>query len=74
MKESKITCDGCGALLSAVTQYPHIYGLSLQCADYKIRSEGVWAEYAIFMYPPIESPKDFCGFKCLKEWINKNKL
>lgn len=71
MKNEKITCDQCGKQLNIDSSYPHNYGLSLTAKDYGVNTTGKY--FAIAQYPPIDSDKDFCGPKCLKEWISGDR-
>lgn len=63
MKEIK--CDHCDSLLNEPDPYPDYY-LNLT-AKPKPTTDIV---YAVMVYPPIDQNKDFCGLKCLQEWIN----
>lgn len=60
-------CDYCNADISESKGIPN-YRLHLSCSaapDYG----GISLD--VMMYPPIDSPKDFCGLGCLKKWIDK---
>lgn len=65
-EKRSITCDHCGKELVEDSPYPHKYGLHLAARDYGINSSG--SVYAVHVSPPIDAPKDFCGFVCLAEW------
>jgi len=67
-----ITCDSCNKELVVDSPYPHNYGLHLSVKDYGINTSGV--VYCIMQHPPIDSPKDFCGIKCLTEWVVKQRI
>jgi hypothetical protein len=68
MKRTEIHCDFCGELLNLDTSYPHKFGLHLETKDYAVNTSGM--QYALAMYPPLETPLDFCGWKCLSNWVS----
>ncbi len=66
MIKTSITCDHCGKELVVDSKYPHNYGIHLYAKDYGINTSG--STFMVAMYPPIDSPKDFCDLKCLASW------
>jgi hypothetical protein len=64
---SSITCDYCKGELVENSAYPHKYALQLKSIDTIASTSGV--KFAIMMYPPLDSDKHFCDFKCLKDWL-----
>ena len=66
-EKRSIVCDSCGKELVIDSKYPHHYGLHLEAQDYGINTSGI--QHLIAMCPPIDSPKDFCGKKCLAVWL-----
>lgn len=66
MKETKITCDGCGKDLTT-TGNSVDYRLAL--VNEAIPSGG-GAVTDMMVYPPIERNVHFCGMRCLKAWLS----
>lgn len=63
-----VKCDCCGKELVVDSKYPANWGVHLSAHNYGINTSGL--QYAIAMSPPLKAPLDFCGLKCLAEWIN----
>lgn len=66
-----VTCDECGKELVVDSSYPHNFGLRVEVKDYGINTTG--KVFLLHMSPPLRSPKDFCGKKCLMDWFGKNE-
>ncbi len=43
------------------------YRLALKCESIPIK--GITVD--VYMHPPIEGEFYFCGFGCLKQWVNR---
>jgi hypothetical protein len=69
MEKRSVTCDQCGKELAVDSSYPARYGLHLESRNYGTNTSGI--TFAIAMYPPLQNPKDFCGKKCLTQWVNE---
>lgn len=65
--KTSVTCDHCDKELTIDSSYPASYGLQLNCVNFGTNTSGV--QYAVHMEPPIRRPHHFCGFGCLKSWI-----
>ena len=60
-------CDGCEKTIG-YTSYSSEYSLTLISIPKKHAPDS--AVYAMQIPSEIEGTKDFCGIKCLKEWID----
>ena len=68
MRDNTIRCDHCGDDLTTTTN----------CVDYRLRlsveripsAGGVVTLMNIA--PPMDDDKDFCGFACLRQWLENN--
>lgn len=67
MEYKKVTCDGCGADISA-TGNSIDYRLRLIAEALPSRSMCVTD---MMIYPPIKQDAHFCGLGCLRTWLNK---
>lgn len=71
-EQLSINCDHCGTKLNIESSYPHNWGIHVKSVDYWVNNSG--ATFDVYMPKPLKQSLDFCGFKCLKEWLNNKKL
>ena len=64
-------CDHCKQELITHSGYPANYSLQLSAIDTNVHSGGV--VFDVYVVPPIDSDKHFCGFVCLQQWLLDNK-
>lgn len=63
----KIHCDNCGNDLTNDNGIDD-YRLQLQCQKLPYGSN---VRISVYVYPLLEEDKHFCGFGCLKKWMDK---
>lgn len=61
-----ITCDTCQKELIVDSKYPAHYSLELKAINTGTNSSG--SQYAVYVRPPFDGVRHFCGFNCLKNW------
>ena len=71
-EETEITCDSCHTGISCKPGYPAHYCLELRARNVAPTANGM--VYAIHVESPLDGVKQFCGVRCLKEWINEQSL
>jgi hypothetical protein len=64
-RELKVTCDGCGGDLSQAPGQVR-YGLQLSVLRIPCHSQ---VQTAMYILPPIDGDKCFCGLGCLRDWL-----
>ena len=67
MKETKITCDYCGADLTSTISMPK-YRLALTAEPLPVTSGTV---NAVRISPPIKQTHHFCNLTCLFGWVQE---
>jgi hypothetical protein len=68
--DTAVNCDLCNKKLNEPTHFPADYYLRLSQAS--APSAGGFI-YDVCVYPLLKSSMDFCGFGCLKDWLEKEK-
>ena len=66
MRNKQVTCNNCGADISCSGNSID-YRLSLQAVKLPPCGGSVTD---MMIYPPINDDADFCGVRCLKEWLS----
>ena len=69
MKNNQVTCDFCQKDLTYASNCVE-YRLVL-ASEAKPHAPGGGAVTAMMIYPLLDSDAHFCGWTCLKKWINK---
>ena len=64
-----IICDSCEVELLEDTPYPAKYAIELSNINVNTNSSGI--SYSVVVRPLLEDTLHFCGFACLKEWMEK---
>jgi hypothetical protein len=68
MISKKITCDNCQADLTYTNNYMEWY-LTLGTAAKEKKAN---VSYLMNIEPILRQQKQFCGFECLKQWIENH--
>lgn len=63
-----VTCDCCKRELITHTAMPAKYCLQLSAIDTNRNPGGI--QYAVHVTSPLEQSQHFCGFTCLKQWLD----
>jgi hypothetical protein len=71
MRETKVTCDGCGNDLS-VRANSVDYRLVLQSESKPGSGDGFYTD--MMLYPPVDRAYHFCDLKCLDHWRDHERL
>jgi len=69
-KES-IKCDSCGNQLITHTSNPANYALELKCIN--TNRNPFNSVNLVNMFPLINKPKHFCGFRCLSTYLEERE-
>jgi len=64
----QIECDNCGEDLT-YSRGAYSHSLVLKDSEYGPDSDFI---YDVFIYPLLEEDKHFCGFGCLKKWMEND--
>lgn len=67
MREEKVYCDSCEEDITVCENY---LDYRIVLASERLPFEGK-SVIDIYISPPIEGLKHFCGTGCLKTWVNK---
>lgn len=67
MHSEQFTCDMCGKDLTASQCNPS-YRLALSC-EVIPTERGFLGESMLYVTPPLETSSHFCGWYCLRDWL-----
>jgi len=67
--KTKITCDHCGADLTTTSNYT---GTRIVLASEDI-PPCAGGSTSMPVHPEFEEPLHFCGWRCLSEWVRKER-
>jgi hypothetical protein len=70
MRETKVTCDGCGHDLSVRTNSVD-YRLVLQSESKPGSGDGFYTDMVI--YPSVDRAYHFCALECLDRWRDRER-
>jgi hypothetical protein len=66
--ETKVTCDGCGDDITYAVGMAE-QSLALVLRHRRVKDHNAPVHCAV-VYPLIDETKHFCGFDCLRKWLD----